>query len=41
MPEELQAWAAERPAAYERPKLISFLPSLPRTADGKLIRAAA
>jgi acyl-coenzyme A synthetase/AMP-(fatty) acid ligase len=39
MPEELQAWAAERLAACKRPKLISFLPSLPRTADGKLIRA--
>ena len=42
LPEEddLLAFARERLAAYKVPKQIWFLPALPRTANGKLIRKA-
>jgi long-chain acyl-CoA synthetase len=39
MPEEVLGWAAEGLAAYKCPKLISFIASLPRSANGKVIRA--
>jgi acyl-coenzyme A synthetase/AMP-(fatty) acid ligase len=38
-PEELLAWTGERLAAYKCPRLVRFLPALPRTANGKVIRA--
>ena len=37
---ELEAWLAERLAAYKRPKRITLVDSLPRTATGKLRRRA-
>ena len=36
----LEAWCAQRLAAYKRPKSIAFVESLPRTATGKLMRRA-
>jgi acyl-coenzyme A synthetase/AMP-(fatty) acid ligase len=36
----LEAWCAERLAAYKRPKAWRFVESLPRTPTGKLRRAA-
>jgi acyl-coenzyme A synthetase/AMP-(fatty) acid ligase len=38
-PEEVLAWTGERLAAYKCPRLIRFLSALPRTANGKVIRA--
>jgi acyl-coenzyme A synthetase/AMP-(fatty) acid ligase len=34
------AFAAERLAAYKRPKAVYFVPELPRSANGKVIRRA-
>jgi acyl-coenzyme A synthetase/AMP-(fatty) acid ligase len=36
----LDAWCAERLAAYKRPRRIELRDSLPRTATGKLLRRA-
>lgn len=36
--EELRAFCAERIAPYKRPRRIEFLPALPRTSTGKLMR---
>lgn len=36
----LEAFAAERLAAYKRPRAIVFVEALPRTANGKIMRAA-
>jgi len=36
----LEAWCAQRLAAYKRPKSIAFVEALPRTATGKLMRRA-
>jgi benzoate-CoA ligase family protein len=36
--EELQAWVSQRLSAYKKPQWIEFLPSLPKTATGKLQR---
>jgi len=38
-PDALRAWSAERLAAYKCPKVIRLVERLPRTANGKLIRA--
>ena len=37
--ETLLAWAADRLAAYKRPKLVRVIEALPRTPNGKVIRA--
>jgi acetyl-CoA synthetase len=37
---DIERFAAERLAAYKRPRSIVFVESLPRTANGKLMRAA-
>jgi malonyl-CoA/methylmalonyl-CoA synthetase len=37
-PEALLAFAAERLAAYKRPRAIRFLSALPRNATGKVLR---
>ena len=37
--DEMLAWTGERLAAYKCPKLIRFLGGLPRTANGKVVRA--
>jgi long-chain acyl-CoA synthetase len=36
--EELRLWVAERLESYKVPARISWLPSLPRTSSGKLLR---
>ncbi|MEU0685408.1 class I adenylate-forming enzyme family protein [Streptomyces uncialis] len=36
--DELSAFAAPRLAAYKRPRLIRFLPDLPKTSSGKIMR---
>ncbi|WP_237542384.1 MULTISPECIES: AMP-binding enzyme [unclassified Streptomyces] len=36
--DELAAFAAPRLAAYKRPRLIRFVPDLPRTSSGKIMR---
>jgi acyl-coenzyme A synthetase/AMP-(fatty) acid ligase len=36
---ELERFAAERLAAYKRPRVFTFLDALPRTANGKIVRA--
>jgi acyl-coenzyme A synthetase/AMP-(fatty) acid ligase len=36
----IQRFAAERLAAYKRPREIVFVDTPPRTANGKLMRAA-
>jgi len=36
---EIERFAAERLAAYKRPRVITFVQQLPRTANGKLMRA--
>jgi acyl-coenzyme A synthetase/AMP-(fatty) acid ligase len=38
--EQILAWTRQRLAAYKCPKLIRFLPDLPRTANGKVVRIA-
>ena len=37
-PEELIAFCKERMAAYKYPRLIEFLPELPKTVTGKILR---
>lgn len=37
-PEDIAALAEQRLAAYKRPKQIFFVPTLPRSANGKLLR---
>ncbi len=37
---EIERFAAERLAAYKRPRAIVFVEALPRTANGKLMRSA-
>ena len=37
-PEAVQAWCKERMAAYKFPRLIEFVPSLPMTATGKVLK---
>lgn len=37
---EIERFAAERLAAYKRPRTIVFVDALPRTANGKLMRSA-
>jgi acyl-CoA synthetase (AMP-forming)/AMP-acid ligase II len=37
--EELQAFARERIASFKCPKRVKLVPSLPRTASGKVQRA--
>jgi acetyl-CoA synthetase len=37
---EIERFAAERLAAYKRPRTIVFVEALPRTANGKLMRSA-
>jgi acetyl-CoA synthetase len=37
---EIERFAAERLAAYKRPRSIVFVEALPRTANGKLMRSA-
>jgi acyl-coenzyme A synthetase/AMP-(fatty) acid ligase len=37
---EIEAFAAERLAAYKRPRAIVFVDALPRTANGKIMRSA-
>ena len=36
---DLQAYVRERTAPYKYPRLVRFVPSLPRTSSGKIIRA--
>jgi acyl-coenzyme A synthetase/AMP-(fatty) acid ligase len=36
--QEIVAAAAERLAAYKQPKQVFFVPGLPRSANGKLLR---
>jgi acyl-coenzyme A synthetase/AMP-(fatty) acid ligase len=36
---EIEAFAAERLAPYKRPRAVAFVDALPRTANGKLMRA--
>ena len=36
---ELESFASERLAAYKRPRVFKFVDALPRTANGKLVRA--
>jgi acetyl-CoA synthetase len=35
----MERFAAERLAAYKRPRLVKFVDALPRTANGKLVRS--
>jgi acetyl-CoA synthetase len=37
---EIERFAAERLAAYKRPRAVVFVDALPRTANGKLMRSA-
>ena len=39
-PEELRSWCSSRLAAYKVPKRVELVEELPRTASGKLRRAA-
>ena len=36
---ELQSWVKERTAPYKYPRIISFVPALPKTVNGKVRRA--
>ncbi|MGY2876596.1 long-chain acyl-CoA synthetase [Marmoricola sp. URHA0025 HA25] len=36
--EELLAWGKEQMASYKYPRLVSFVPSLPMTATGKILK---
>lgn len=38
-PDEIERFAAERLAAYKRPRAIQLVDALPRTANGKLMRS--
>ena len=38
---DIERFAAERLAAYKRPRCIVFVEALPRTANGKLMRQRA
>ena len=37
-PEDIAAFAERQLAAYKRPKAIFIVPTLPRSANGKLLR---
>ncbi|MHA1265304.1 MAG: long-chain-fatty-acid--CoA ligase [Candidatus Helarchaeota archaeon] len=37
-PEEIIAWAKENMAAYKYPRIVEFVPSLPKSAVGKILR---
>lgn len=37
---DIERFAAERLAAYKRPRAVSFVEALPRTANGKIMRSA-
>jgi acyl-coenzyme A synthetase/AMP-(fatty) acid ligase len=39
-PEEIERFAAERLAAYKRPRAVVLVAALPRTSNGKLMRSA-
>ena len=39
VPEELIAWCRERLAAFKYPRRVTVLPSLPRSATGKVLKA--
>jgi long-chain acyl-CoA synthetase len=36
--DELVAWAKEQMAAYKYPRIVEFVPSLPMTATGKILK---
>jgi long-chain acyl-CoA synthetase len=36
--EELVAWGKEQMAAYKYPRLVEFVPTLPMTATGKILK---
>ncbi len=36
--DELVAWAKEQMAAYKYPRVVEFVPSLPMTATGKILK---
>jgi long-chain acyl-CoA synthetase len=38
-PDELVAWCRERLAAFKYPRRITVLPTLPRSATGKVLKA--
>ncbi|WP_030690403.1 long-chain fatty acid--CoA ligase [Streptomyces globisporus] len=37
-PEELVAWGKEQMASYKYPRIVEFVPSLPMTATGKILK---
>jgi len=37
-PEAVIAWAREHLASYKIPRSVSFLPELPRTGSGKILK---
>ena len=36
--DELVAWGKEQMAAYKYPRVVEFVPSLPMTATGKILK---
>jgi long-chain acyl-CoA synthetase len=38
--EELTAFCKERMAAYKYPRLVEFVPELPKTLTGKILRSS-
>jgi long-chain acyl-CoA synthetase len=36
--DELVAWARDQMAAYKYPRIVEFVPSLPMTATGKILK---
>jgi long-chain acyl-CoA synthetase len=36
--QDLVAWAKEQMASYKYPRLVEFVPSLPMTATGKILK---
>jgi long-chain acyl-CoA synthetase len=36
--DELVAWAKEQMAAYKYPRIVEFVPELPMTATGKILK---